>query len=160
MIVTKEMQFSRPIIDTAMYLSKVGPYPEVIEGIKLFLRGEVMGSMSPLMSHIKWEMSVNPPAEGEWLFIDGEYWFPTMQYSVKDHIDVPLIEKMCPACGNKFFLYQVYGCKKSNPNEWQSRLECSNKECMLEEYYKETKLEIINLYGKVIWQGHQAEQAE
>jgi hypothetical protein len=145
MKITKEVQYSRPILDIATYLSKQQPLA-AIEGIKAFLLGDV----TSLLSKIKWAKSTTRPFGVPTLIIDNEYWYPTEPYDVSPILEDTLVNKKCSLCNNYMTAYEVMiTCPKANPNGWKSRLECSNLECLHEEYYTKYRKELIDEYGKL-----------
>jgi hypothetical protein len=144
MEVTKEMQRARPALDVAAYLSTRFSYDHVIDGIKLFLSGDIQS----VFSFLKWEPLDAMPVQGEFIVIEGKYWHPIAPYSIEHIVQNILINKECPICGNKYHVYDVVPCKKTIPqHKWKSRLECSNEDCLHEEYHLITKNELIEKYG-------------
>jgi hypothetical protein len=138
----------RDILNCANDIAK-WPQELAMEGIRLYLQGEWTDTLQVLGFTLQKDM---PEPNKEWIWLDG-YWVlskkPMTGYSV---FKPEKINKLCPKCSSNFMAEMVsIACPKANPKGWRTRLECSNQECLYEEYSTDNKLIVVEQYGKVIF---------
>jgi len=138
-----EERHKRGAMEVAAFLSHFTP-DKVMSGITLYMNGDIDGGLP----YQYWEAAQEMPTTKWSVFMNGLYWSPKSNFVLADLMDIK-INKDCSVCGTKYHVYNVVPCNKKEPqHKWRCRLECSNQDCLHEEYYEELRSDIIEKYGR------------
>jgi hypothetical protein len=131
----------KTIVKILAFLSRFPQDDLVTEAIKLYLQG----SPDDTLKRLNWIKQSTMPEPGKnFISFDGDYWVCQGSYNVTV-VQERKVNKECSECGEYYFIYNV--CPGASPRGYHSRLECPK--CLHEEYYIETKEEILSKYGTI-----------